>query len=160
MQVESPAKRVERFAESARTEFVRIEQLPALWAAIEAADRDVGDFLKMLLFTGQRPDQVCGMRWADVDLDTGAWIVAGSGTKTARRYEIPLAPQAVELLRARRDVVGTWPWVFTGRRGKRRRNFGQQWQKVCEQASFPGLQLRDLRRTTALQDGRSPASKA
>ena len=64
---------------------------------------------KVLLLTGQRRDEVAGMRWREVDLDAGAWTIAKERCKNGKTHtstfarkrcacSIPLATRAAPRL--------------------------------------------------------------
>ena len=72
--------------------------------------------LQMLVFT--RPSEIRKARWCEFDLDAAKWIVPAARMKVKRNgsHEVPLARQAVEILRELRTIVHpNNPWVFPGR---------------------------------------------
>ena len=54
-----------------------------------------------------------GMRWTELDLDRGTWVVSGSRSKTGRPHVVHLSPLAVEILRAKAQLDGL-DFVFAG----------------------------------------------
>ena len=38
------------------------------------------------------------MKWSELDLDAGVWMLPGARTKNHRDHHVPLSPQAIELL--------------------------------------------------------------
>lgn len=87
-------------------------ELRALWMAADAMHAPYGDFIKLLLLTGQRLREVARMDWREVDLDTAVWIIPGERTKNKRDHLVPLSPLVVSILAARNDRKGP---VFTTR---------------------------------------------
>lgn len=67
--------------------------------------------LSPLLFV--RPGELRIAKWADIDLDAAEWRYIASKTKT--EHIVPLAPQAVEILRELRPLTGYREHVFPGR---------------------------------------------
>lgn len=67
--------------------------------------------LSPLLFV--RPGELRIARWADIDLDTAEWRYITSKTKT--EHIVPLAPQAVAILRELQPLTGHRVHVFPGR---------------------------------------------
>lgn len=65
-----------------------------------------------------RPGELRRARWADMDLDTGEWRYTAS--KTGMPHIVPLASQAVEILRDLHPLTGRGEYVFPGVRGKGR----------------------------------------
>ena len=81
----------------------------------------VGGALKLSPLVFVRPGELRTMRWADVDLDAAEWRFTTS--KTGTPHIVPLATQAVEILRALQPLTGagnTGVFVFPGMRDLRR----------------------------------------
>ena len=85
-----------------------------------AGDGDYGDIIRLLALTGQRREEVGGMRWSEVDLEAGIWTVPADRTKNGLPHEVPLsaAAQAVLTSRTRREgrdlVFGAGSGPFSG----------------------------------------------
>lgn len=72
-------------------------------------------FLRTLMLSGQRRDEVAGMRWDElIDLKGAAprWFLPGERTKNGRDHVVPLGPALAKMLRAL-PRVGESPFVFT-----------------------------------------------
>jgi integrase len=74
--------------------------------------------LSALLF--QRPGNIRQMEWSEVDLDAGRWTIPASkmkrtvqGKESGRPHIVPLAPQAIEILRSVEPLTGEGRYVFT-----------------------------------------------
>ena len=63
-----------------------------------------------------RPGELRKAKWADMNLDAAELVWAYRVTKTKQDHIVPLATQAVEILRALRPVTGHQEWVFPGQR--------------------------------------------
>lgn len=70
--------------------------------------------LKLAPMLFVRPGELRSMRWADVDLDNAEWAFTVSKTKT--EHIVPLAPQAVAILRELKPLTGASAFVFPGGR--------------------------------------------
>jgi integrase len=70
--------------------------------------------LRMMLATGLRPNEVCGARWTEIDLDTGVWIIPGERMKYKKKSHcVFLSNYAMAVLRQhRRRQVGRPRYVF------------------------------------------------
>jgi integrase len=82
-------------------------ELRWFWQACDAEPL-YAPLLKMLLLTGQRLNEVAGMRWSELSEDRALWTIPASRTKNHREHMVPLAPLARELLaevRSPRDLV-------------------------------------------------------
>ncbi len=71
--------------------------------------------LKLTPYLFVRHGELRAARWADVDLDTAEWRYTVSKTHTA--HIVPLAPQAVAILRELHPLTGHREFVFPSARG-------------------------------------------
>lgn len=60
----------------------------------------------------QRPGEVRSMEWTEVDLDVAEWRIPGHKMKMRSDHIVPLATQAVDLLRGLNAVTGHGKYVF------------------------------------------------
>jgi integrase len=81
----------------------------------------------MQALTFQRPGEVRGMRWSEIDLAAGMWTIPAIRMKSTRAKKaagephlVPLSSQAVTLLRDLHPVTGHRDLVFPGQRGQGR----------------------------------------
>lgn len=70
--------------------------------------------LSPLLFV--RPGELRKMEWMELDLDKAEWIIPGEKMKMGVTHIIPLAKQAVEILREMKSLTGRSKYVFHGER--------------------------------------------
>jgi hypothetical protein len=87
-----------------------------LLAAIDAASEPWAHFFKLGMLTGARMSNLCGMRWADLDLDAATWRIPAERSKSKRITVLPLVPDAVAILRRRLTYRAGEPWVFPSSR--------------------------------------------
>ena len=59
-----------------------------------------------------RPGELRAAEWAEMDLDATEWRIAASRTKMRRPHLVPLARQAVEILRQIEPLTGRGRYVF------------------------------------------------
>lgn len=83
-------------------------ELAAAWKAAEQIGYPFGPVVQLLILTGQRRSEVLEAEWREFDLDTATWTIPRSRAKNDRAHVVPLAPQAVEILR-RLPCVGQRP---------------------------------------------------
>src|SRR3546814_1553768 len=76
--------------------------------------------LKLAPLVFARPGELRRARWADIDLGAGEWRYVA--TKTATQHIVPLATQAVEILRELQPLTGRGEFVFPGIRDRKRRS--------------------------------------
>ena len=106
--------------ETERERTLSPEETVAVWRAMAAAAYPFGDYLQVLLLTGQRRTEVAGMRWDEIDMATVDWAIPGNRTKSKREHVVPLSSQVMEILDRlpRKSVVVSGktlpsPFVFT-----------------------------------------------
>ena len=80
-------------------------ELRAVWLASDPST-GYGAIVRLLLLTGQRREEVGGMRWCELDLDRAKWALPPERTKNGRPHHVPLSRQAVEILAARPRLEG------------------------------------------------------
>src|SRR5437867_6220252 len=78
-----------------------------------AASQPLRDIATMMLETGMRPEEVCGIRRENVHLDQGYLFNAFGKTNAARR-KVPLTEKACAVLARRLEKV-KGEFVFPGR---------------------------------------------
>jgi integrase len=87
------------------------------------------------------------MRWTDLNLEAGAWLVPAVWSKSKREMAIPLAAEAVRILRERRErVAGEWVWPAFSASGHVVEPL-IAWRRILRRAGIPHATLHDIRRT-------------
>ena len=83
--------------------------------------------LRLAALTFQRPGNVRAMQWAHLDLDAAVWTLPAAEMKRTKQdkltgadHVVPLATQAVAILRELQPVTGDGPYCFPGLRSKAR----------------------------------------
>lgn len=82
----------------ARDRVLSDEEIKAFWQAVSAEGWPFSSVFKVLLLTGQRREEVAGMRWREVDLDAGQWTIAKERCKNGKAHTVDLHPEAVAAL--------------------------------------------------------------
>jgi len=95
-------------------EAVPWQDMPTVWAKLDAVQGIGAAPLRLLILTAARRAEVLGMDWAEVDLDAAVWRIPAGRMKSGREHRVPLSPPAVALLeRQRAEATGTdgkvWP---------------------------------------------------
>ena len=144
---ENPATRIKRNRENHRREWIRQEELPALIKAINAESNTwMRSFFLMLLYTGARKGELLALQWSDVDLK--GRTIQFRDTKNHEDHQIPLAPDAVKLLKSIPHTLGN-PYVFCGQvAGKPINNPYKPWKRILKRTETDRhITIHDLRRT-------------
>jgi integrase len=143
-------------AETSRERVLTDDEIRLLWKATGRQGSSFSRFVRLLLLTGQRRDEVGRMRWSEIEDDL--WRLAGERTKNARAHAVPLSGAA-------RDVLASLPriawsdYVFTTTGRTPSRNYARGkagldalMRAVAEEEGMPAPEpwrLHDLRRTVA-----------
>lgn len=70
-----------------------------------------GEFLRLLILTGQRRDEIAGMRWEELDRAVATWSLPGARTKNGRNHQVPISTPFMREL----DVIANQrPWPTAG----------------------------------------------
>jgi integrase len=132
-----------RRVETPRDRTLTAEELTALWIAIEKLPELPRAYFRVALLTGARRNEVRGMAWSELDLDTGWWRLAAERTKNGRPFELPLSAPVLETLRTL-PRIGPMVFAFDG---KRPMTVHQLVERVRRNAGLSNVRLHDLRRT-------------
>lgn len=90
--------------EASRERVLSASELVAIWHASEPTHTGdlFGPIVRVLLLTGQRRDEVGGLRWSEVDIDGALWTLPAARAKNHREHLIPLAAPVLAILAERR----------------------------------------------------------
>jgi integrase len=115
----SSLERSERPRRAQSREYVpSLDELRDVWRAGEHEPANVRDLIRFLLLTPLRRNEGARLQWGEVDFKRGWITIAGPRMKTRQVHELPLAPEALEILE-RRAKPNPKPddLVFTGAGG-------------------------------------------
>lgn len=85
-------------AESSRDRVLDMGEIARVWAAAGLLGYPSGTWLRLLILTAQRRNEVAGMRWASLDLKDRAWKLSADETKSARAHLVPLSSLAARII--------------------------------------------------------------
>jgi integrase len=83
---------------AARDHVLSDAELVAVWNA--AGDDDFGRIIRLLVITGARRQEIGGMRWSEIDPDTGLWVLPSERAKNGRAHALTLPAAALEIIRS------------------------------------------------------------
>jgi len=89
-------------------------EVKEVWEKSAGLGRRSRDFLRLLLLTGQRRDEVRLMTWQEIDMAQGLWVIPASRYKTGIDQAVPLSEPVLKILRKRWTEGATGP-VLSGR---------------------------------------------
>ena len=95
---------------------LQIIDAPCWFAALERRDGMGTRALQFAALTATRSQEVRGVCWEEVDLTGALWVIPAARMKMDREHRVPLAPEAIALLRALPRFKDN-PLVFPSSRG-------------------------------------------
>ena len=148
----NPCRGVSRFKVEKHERFLTREELYRLGQALRAAPAErlasthAAAAIRLLVLTGCRRNEILGLRWDDLNFETGEMRLRDS--KTGARM-VPLPPKSAEVFAGLSRTPDN-PWVIPGRKkGTRLVNLNDSWNRIRERAGLDGVRLHDLRHTFA-----------
>jgi integrase len=91
------------------------EQIGALLRAIEdyqQGHRTTRLALKLAMLTFVRPGELRQAEWSEIDFEGAMWRIPAARMKMKREHRVPLARQAIKVLKELREITGFQRWVF------------------------------------------------
>ncbi len=105
-----------------------------------------GPLFRLMILTGQREREVADVQWSEVDFDNALWTIPASRMKGDRAHIVPLAPDALTLLKSLPRFQGDFVFTTTG--GTKSVNgFSKAKARLDAASGVSGYVLHDLRRT-------------
>lgn len=117
---DSPATRIRRPSEAPRTRVLDDDELRQFWNGLEKVDvyPTTRLALRLILLTGQRPGEVTGMTWDEIEGEL--WTIPAERMKGGQEHRVPLLPLSMEVIEEARRYSGDRPFVFTSSHKERR----------------------------------------
>jgi integrase len=141
------------------------EEVICLWEATQQASWPWGPFVRLLLLTMQRRQEVAEMDWSEIDLSARTWTLPAERAKNDEAHIVPLTDMAVVELEALHPQARGFVFSTTGKTpvsgySKAKRILDERMLKVMqrrqqerggdpESVRIDDWRLHDLRRTGA-----------
>jgi integrase len=137
-------------SERARDRVLSDDELRLVWQAADKLGGTFGPLVKLLALTGQRRDEVAGMRHDELDLDARLWTLPSARTKNNQPHEVPLSAAALAVLGSIPRVAGS-PFVLTNGGAAPASGYSKGKRRIDAllPSDTPRWVLHDLRRTCA-----------
>lgn len=157
-------------APASRDRTLSDDELGQVWLAAETQGYPFGDFVKFLILTGQRREEVSQLQWSEIDQRNAMWTIPSQRAKNGLAHDVPLTEEAIKILggiaaRTKSAKPGAWPkrgFVFTSTGKKGITGYSVAKRQLDEQISGAGAgddskrreamnpwRFHDLRRTLA-----------
>lgn len=148
-------------AEVSRDRVLTDAELALVWHA--CGEDDYGRIVRLLILTGQRREEIGGMRWSEIDTAKALWSLPRERTKNGLPHDVPLSRAALDIIEAvpRRDerdlLFGSGEGPFSGWSAAKSRLDGRIATALEREAAdtgkasgpIPGWRVHDIRRTVA-----------
>jgi len=163
----SPLTGMRRPKEKARSRVLSDDEIKLLWPALGLEKKEIDIYrvtklaLKMILLTGQRPGEVCGMTWTEIDDANSFWNIPASRIKNSEPQRVPLCPMALEIIEQARKYSADCRYVFRSSykpekpltRQALTRAIGRHWSEIGIKKAFTPHDLRRTLRTKLTEMG-------
>lgn len=107
-----------------------------------------GPLLRILVFTGQRLNEVAAMTWSEVDIGASSWTIPKERAKNKVSHVVHLSKPVVEELLALKHVA-SYDLIFTTTGKTPVSGFSRAKKIIDQNSSVNDWRLHDLRRTFA-----------
>jgi integrase len=129
-----------------RTDAIEVAQLPGWWQAVEQLDNQTASvYLRALVLTGARREELAGLTWANVDFQ---WRKLTVADKVDQTRTVPLTPYLAQVLAAL-PRVNQFVFASTSKAG-RISDTRASHSKALQSAGITGLTIHGLRRSFSL----------
>jgi integrase len=136
-------------AETKRDRVLSPEELAIVWRAAGAAG-EFGTIVRLLMLTGQRREEIAGLKWPELSEDRTLWVLSAARSKNKVEHEILPPPQAIALLPEKRQGR---EFVFgRGRKGGYSgfsRSKARLDAAIAKNHDLPAWTLHDVRRSVS-----------
>ena len=152
MRTDNPALGFRKRPETARDRFLSMEEINRLADALaNDADQRGASIIRLCMLTGARLGEVRTATFEQFNLDLAIWTKQAAYSKQRRIHRIPISPEAVALVRLRREAVPPGcPFLFPGDvEGQPVLELKRFWARMREVADIPDVRIHDLRHTFA-----------
>ena len=117
------------------------DELACLYAGLH--DDPFSDIIRLLVLTGQRRNEIGGLRWDEIDLSRNLIVLGPERSKNNRQHELPMSTQVRSILE-RQPRNGECVW------GRRWTSWSDSKAELDSRLNgMAGWRLHDLRRTAA-----------
>jgi len=156
----NPCQGVEPFEDNgARERYLTQEEVQRLFDELDSnRNVQVGQVIRLLLYTGARKREILDARWEEIDFNRRLLMIPAARSKSKKVHYIPLSDAAIELLQSlpRQDDI---PWVFFNPKTKKPPvSMTCAWDTIRKKVGIPEVRLHDLRHSFAsflVNSGRS-----
>ena len=145
----SPANGIAKFkTEVSRERVLNDDEMEAVYNATWTMDYPFAPLFRILIFTGQRLNEVAGLRWSEVDFTEKRWVIPSNRAKNKSGHVVHLSAPVISELRFLRQV-SQHDLIFTTTGTTAVSGFSKANRKLDGLSGVTDWRLHDLRRTFA-----------
>jgi integrase len=127
-------------------------ELRKVWQASNNIGKLSKDFLRLIILSGQRRDDVRLMRWDEIDMKSHVWTIPASRYKTRIAHVVPLSTPMMDLLLSRWEKGISGFVLASSDRERPYNGAASAMRRLREKLNFSeNFTLHDLRRTCRSQ---------
>ena len=134
--------------EHSRDRVLTDDELRSVWNTSGEMGWPFGPAIQLLILTGQRREEVAGMRWSELDLKAKQWTLPRERVKNDTGHDVPLSQAAIDILKAVPRISGS-EFVFTTTGESSISGFSKFKERLDTNIGFDDWRVHDLRRTVA-----------
>jgi integrase len=137
--------------ETTRDRVLTDDELAAVWNAAGKMGWPWTGFIRLLMATAQRRDEVSQMPWSEIDVERRLWTIPAERTKAERVHDVPLSDLALSII-GDLPRIGDSGLVFPANRassGNAISGFSKMKRRLDQLSVVSGWRLHDLRRSAA-----------
>jgi integrase len=132
--------------ETPRERVLAHEEIAAIWRGCDALSAPLAGFVRVLLLTAQRREEVASMRWSELDdpASPTLWTLPGRRAKNHRTHLVHLSEPVREILKVLPRIAGS-PFVFTSRGDNALSAYSFAKNKIIAELRKKGTEIADWR---------------
>jgi integrase len=112
--------------EPPRDRKLNADEVRVFWSALATEDAQISApvrlALKLILVTAQRPGEVAGAEWSEIDTEAALWTIPANKSKNGRAHRAPLSDLALELIAELRGLAKDRPHLLPSVHSKLKRD--------------------------------------
>ena len=143
----NPCAHLERAREQSRDRVLDDTELRKIWLAAGELGQPYAGIVRLLILTGQRRNEIAGLRWSEIDLEGRVLHLPAARTKNAKPHDVPLSAAALAIVAGLPRLVDV-DRVFTVKR-KPVAGFSKMKERLDAASDVTDWTLHDIRRSVA-----------
>jgi integrase len=108
--------------EAPRDRKLNADEIRAFWSGLASKETEISASvrlaLKLILVTAQRPGEVAGAEWSEIDTDAAIWTIPANKSKNGRAHRVPLSDLALEIIEELRGLAKGRPALLPSHQSK------------------------------------------